>query len=153
MPFQDYLSGARDIHIALLNASNITGGTAGTCLYACVLLEKMLNQFEREGCAVICGGDGEGDGGYLDDAGNWHGHFWIEATDDEGQRYVLDVTADQFGGPEVVCARLDQPESARYRKGNQTIADEQVLYLEQEMARSRSSSSQVPSAGQWQRVA
>jgi len=135
LPFQDYLSDTRRMLMVLLEASNITDGTKGTCLYACILLEKTLNQFEREGCAMIRGGDGEGDGGYRDDAGDWHGHFWVEATDSDGQGYILDVTADQFGGSETVCLRLDEPSAARYRNGDQTIVDEQVSYLMQEMSR------------------
>jgi len=117
------------MHMRLLEVANITGGTAGTCMYASFLLAASLNKFERTGCAVICGGDGDGDGGYLDSTGN----YWVQATDIDGQSFILDVTADQFGGPEIVCARLDQTNATPYHKGSQDVIDEHVARFKQEV--------------------
>jgi len=133
MAFQDYLSNVRKMHLRMLEAADISGGTAGTCLYACFLLSTLLSKFEREDCAVIRGGDGEGDGGYLDQSGNWRGHYWVEASSPDGLVHILDVTADQFGGPEVVCLPATHPEAARYQCGDQVVVDEHVAQFARQL--------------------
>jgi len=83
---------------------------------------------------MICGGDGFNDGGYLDVSGVLRGHYWVEARNAEGQCFILDITADQFGGPEMVCAPLGQGEALKYCKGNQKLVDMHVLEFEREIS-------------------
>jgi hypothetical protein len=97
---------ARSMFLMLLRASDIAAQegkvlSTNTCMYASVLLSELLHKFGQ--CrATICGGDGERDGGYFDALGRGHGHYWVEAVLGDGRTYVCDITADQFGGPEVV---------------------------------------------------
>ena len=43
-------------------------------------------------------------GGMVDDAGTWHGHFWVEGEAECGGRIIADLTADQFGHGDTVVA-------------------------------------------------
>lgn len=124
MPFSEPLQAARGTIGTILTASKI-GGTAGSCLYAAILLQMMIRLYCGRDCAVIRGGDGRRDGGYIDAAGSAHGHYWVEATDDSGARYVLDVTADQFGGPTMVLMPLTTA-SDTYLPGDQHTIDAHV---------------------------
>lgn len=70
--------------------------------------------------------DGRRDGGYIDAASSAHGHYWAEATDDSGVRYVLeDVSADQFGLPPMVQMSLATA-SGTYLPGDQHTIDMHV---------------------------
>lgn len=124
MPFSEPLQAARGTIHAMLAASKIDG-TAGSCLYAAILLQMMIRLYCGRDCAVIRGGDGRRNGGYVDAAGNAHGHYWVEATDDTDDRYVLDVTADQFGGPPLVQMPLATA-SSTYIPGDQQTIDAHV---------------------------
>ena len=114
---------ARSIHERLLDSSLGHRQTQGSCLHACILLSSMLERFGNCKAVTIRGGDGQGDGGYVDAAGVWHGHYWIEADDGSGA-LVMDITADQFGGPAVVVLRKD--EARNYVPGSQVVVDEHV---------------------------
>lgn len=123
MPFAEPLQLARKIHCDMLAASGVAD-VAGSCLYAAIVLQMMVELYSGRPCAVIRGGDGEGDGRYVDAAGRGHGHYWVEATDARGERYVLDVTADQFGGEALV--HLPIAAAQAYLQGNQTTVDRHV---------------------------
>ena len=124
MPFEEPLGLARQVHCDMLAASGIVG-VAGSCLYAAIVLQMMVELHRGQPCAEIRGGDGEGDGGYVDASGQQHGHYWVEAVDAAGQCYVLDVTADQFGGAALVQAPIATVKHA-YRPGDQSIVDAHV---------------------------
>ncbi len=101
-----------------------SGETRGSCMYAAYLLTSLLNQFKACDHAVVRGGDGEGDGGYFtaDQAG--HGHYWVEASVGP-VAYVIDITADQFGGPSCMIAPLTEC-SQNYQAGDQRVIDDHV---------------------------
>lgn len=87
--------GTRDIFDRVLSVSGYDG-TAGTCLYASILLHQSLDRFA--GCeSVVRGGDGANDGGARDPDGAWHGHYWVEGISRDGHPFVADITGDQFG--------------------------------------------------------
>jgi len=115
---------ARNIHERLLASSLGHTRTGGSCLYACILLSSMVEQFGSCTTVAIRGGDGKGDGGYRDASGAWHGHYWVEVDQDAGP-VVLDITADQFGGSGVVVCLAD--EAQQYVAGDQNIVDAHVV--------------------------
>lgn len=101
--------------------------TAGACLHASFLLSDSLARFT--GCSTaIRGGDGKKDGGALGRDGTWYGHYWVEATRADGQCFVADITADQFGHAPVVVMPLEEA-VIRYRPGHQPTVDEAVSAL------------------------
>ncbi len=122
MLFDEPLRLARQVHCDMLAASGIVG-VAGSCLYAAIVLQLMVDLHRGQPCAEIRGGDGEGDGGYVDASGQHHGHYWVEAVAG-GDRYVLDVTADQFGGAPEVQVPIEAAQA--YRPGDQAIVDAHV---------------------------
>lgn len=95
--------------------------TKGKCLYACILLKPLLTKFAGCSEVVIRGGDGNNDGWFKSSDGKQHGHYWVEA-ECQGARYVVDITADQFG--EDACRVLELPAAgACYFPGNQSETD------------------------------
>ncbi len=44
----------------------------------------------------------------------WQGHAWVEAGE-----FIVDITADQFGGPPVLVTNIND---ARYQKGSHDLA-------------------------------
>lgn len=120
-------SGLRTLLLHVLEASTGDRRPAGSCLHACILVRSVVGKFTL--CRpVIRGGDGEGDGGYRDDAGRMWGHYWIEAADSVGRTWVIDITADQFGGPPVVVAPLPTLRE-RYLCGDQPLVDSHIVQL------------------------
>lgn len=118
---------ARNIFERVLASSLKHTETGGTCLFASVMLNSMINRFSALK-AVVRGG-GNGDGGYLAQ-GELHGHYWVEAHDPESRReWVVDITADQFGAPKVQVLELPAARSI-YHPGNQRDADEAVASLD-----------------------
>ncbi|UQS88738.1 hypothetical protein M5C90_24525 [Pseudomonas chlororaphis subsp. piscium] len=113
-------------------------GVAGSCLHASVLLSQSLDRFAN--CeTVVRGGDGLNDGGALDVAGLWRGHYWVEGvSNDTEQPFLADITADQFGWPAVVVLPLLSAR-LRYRAGNDSVVgqavDDLVATLEAQMPR------------------
>ena len=113
----------RAMYLSMLSHALDTEDTAGSCLYASVFLSQAINRYTSL-AAKVRGGDGEGDGGYVDAQGVSHGHYWVEARGESvEQAWVLDVTADQFGAEPVVMLPLATA-TARYRPGNQALVDE-----------------------------
>lgn len=123
--FGEVLLDARRVFTQLLLLSDI-GDTDGTCLHASLLVRDMLRL-----CAparadpVIRGGDGREDGGYRDADGVLRGHYWVEASSTIGARYVLDITADQFGGPATVAMSVANAHGI-YVPGDQAVVDQHV---------------------------
>lgn len=128
LPFTEAMEFARSAHVQMLDASGIRGGTAGSCMYASILLSKMIDLYAGWECSRIRGGSGRGSGGYTDVRGVQRGHYWVEAKADDGEVYVLDITADQFGGPPLVVVPADKSR-ATYRPGDQEEVDEHVAQM------------------------
>lgn len=114
----------RSILESMLSGARGTSETRGSCMYAAYLLASMLNQFKGCDHALVRGGDGEGDGGYFSADQVGHGHYWVEATVGP-DTYVIDITADQFGGPAIMIATLAESRQ-RYRAGEQATIDDHV---------------------------
>jgi hypothetical protein len=97
--------------------------TAGSCLYAAMLLSTSLSRFAS--CTTqVCGGDGQS-GGLRDREGALRGHYWVEGLTTRGHSFVADVTADQFGYASVVVLPL-APARSVYQPGDQATVDEHV---------------------------
>lgn len=84
--------------------------STGMCRLSTLFLLRVLDQEIPRGGWQCLGGcpdaaDEDVDpalgmpGGYRDSNGDWSGHYWVTDGDFE---FVLDVTADQFGGDAVV---------------------------------------------------
>ena len=129
MHLLDFARDVRAIHLQMLEASLSHRETRGSCLFACILLTETLQQFMPHSTSIIRGGDGKGDGGFQDRAGAWHGHYWVE-VELNAQRYVVDITADQFGEEDIVVLPVSQ--ATRYAPGNQNETNAGVA---SEMAR------------------
>ena len=95
--------------------------TKGSCAYACYLAKQSFDKFTDYN-VVYRGGDGQGDGGYLDDQGQSQGHYWLELTTTLGNSFIVDLTADQFGDEPVVVMPL--AENNKYISGCQDIIDD-----------------------------
>lgn len=111
----------REVYMRLLESALGAQQTEGACFYACVLLQTTLNRFS-DYRAMVRGGDGLLDGGYTDFEGRRHGHYWVEARDADQHAWVLDITADQFGGPAVTVVPLEYS-TPRYLPGDQATVD------------------------------
>jgi len=97
--------------------------TAGSCLYAAMLLSTSLTKFGGAS-AGVCGGDGR-DGGLRGLDGVLHGHYWVEGQTAQGHAFVADVTADQFGHAAVMVLPLQVGRSV-YQPGDQAVVDGHV---------------------------
>lgn len=103
----------------------------GACLHASYLLKTLLEKFA--GCRAQIRGGGDGDGGALDSAGEWRGHYWVEAIGPDGGHFVADITADQFGYASVIVMPIKLADD-RYRPGDQEAVDAAVVALEEFLA-------------------
>lgn len=105
--------------------------SSGTCLHASVLLAGFISRFAG-GRGRVVGGDGDlGEGGKTRD-GVAIGHYWAEASFDDGEVYFLDITSDQLGYPKVVVG-LEAELRERYVVGRQDIVDDAALDLAGEL--------------------
>jgi hypothetical protein len=95
--------------------------SSGACLDASLIFVELLRRFGR-GTAQVRGGGLPG-AGALDARGTWRGHYWVEVVTPEGEAFVVDVTADQFGFEPVIVLPL-QESIQRYRPGPQDEVDE-----------------------------
>lgn len=102
--------------------------SAGACLHACLVVVMLLKRFGR-GTPVVRGGSGGA--GALDTFGQWRGHYWVEVQTPNGQTFVVDVTADQFGHDAVIVMPINVA-SERYRTGPQREVDEAFADLANE---------------------
>jgi hypothetical protein len=103
----------------------------GSCLHASLLLKHSLEKFDLAKSAVIRGG-GDEDQGILGSDCFWYGHYWIEATAKNDTKWILDITADQFGHAPVVVVPLDQAKNS-YRPGPQEEVDAAASVLSLEL--------------------
>ncbi len=105
----------------------------GMCRFSAIFLVEILNE-GTSGLWLVDGGiadpdpDDEnlnhrvGPGGFIAQGGACHSHYWCV---DAMSRLIVDVTADQFDGPEIVVTELGDP---RYRRN---ILDDAIeLHLE-----------------------
>ncbi len=120
----------REVHERMLDAALGHSQTAGTCLYSCLLLRETIQRFTSFECRVR-GGDGSSSG-YRDQSGRMHGHYWVEAHGGT-QHYVVDITADQFGGSRVTLLEL-AASLERYIPGDQAEIDDHVRQCQHDMA-------------------
>ncbi len=118
----ELIHGTRAVYLRVLDEALATRDTTGSCLYACILLKQTLTRFAQ--VPVVIRGGGDGVSGYFDGSA-WRGHYWLEVTSRHRGAWVVDITADQFGGPGVVVLPL--PASLeRYRPEDQAEVDAQV---------------------------
>lgn len=129
----ELIHGTRAVYLRALEEALTTRDTTGSCLYACVLLKQALVRFVQVPVAIRGGGDGVS--GYFDGSA-WHGHYWLEVTTPHRGVWVVDITADQFGGPAVVVLPLSSSR-ARYRPEAQQETDAQVADFVEELGSSR----------------
>ena len=125
----DIASKMRQVMRGILSATTDTSELNGACGHACVMLKKALDSFTGYESRMR-GGDGRLDGGYFDCRGAGYGHYWLEVDTGDG-RYILDITADQFGGPPVLVEPATG--SQNYFPGNQQLVDEHYRRLEREI--------------------
>lgn len=128
---EDLWSTARVARVALEPGldRDASGGpvAGGSCLHASVLLLALMHRYGR-GTGVVRGGLY----GALGADGVWRGHYWVEALVANGGRYVVDITADQFGWRPIEILDVAAA-SKRYRPGNQAEVDDAARALAQEL--------------------
>lgn len=124
----------RGFFLRILEDSIGRPDTLDTCAYACILLAESLDKFFPV-ATTIRGGDGLQDGGYWDGQDVGRGHYWIEVASkvDPRQRWVIDITADQFGGEAVVMLEVKES-AARYRPGSQHLVDEGIAEVRESIS-------------------
>jgi len=120
----------RSLFERLLALSEISS-TAGTCLHACILVCSCIKAFLPQQQALIRGGDGCGDGGFLDANGVIHGHYWVECNVGS-DRWIVDISADQFGSEAPLV--LPYAMAHQYIPGDQGVVDRHVRDEVQTMA-------------------
>lgn len=97
----------------------------GTCLYCAIHLRMMLTKF-TDYTIFVRGGDGsEEDGGFRDGNGDMHGHYWVEVHT-PGGCFIMDITADQFGGNKITVCHAEEPPAKNYIPGDQLVVDGHV---------------------------
>ncbi|WP_083100534.1 hypothetical protein [Pseudophaeobacter leonis] len=111
--------------------------STNTCQTSALFLVQFLAQ--RGVVAKIAQGDAPGKPEGYFDGWRWHGHAWVvlqDAAVDAGQGtgqstaldtalgWILDLTADQFGGPKTAIAPYNQlhHQLHQYRAGHSDIA-------------------------------
>jgi hypothetical protein len=91
-------------------ADRDTPPSEGMCRFTAVFLAAVLPE-ELGGLWRIRGGSPwpplYPNGGLADSQGTWHSHYWLQQG-----RFILDITADQFGHEPVVYTSSNDP---RYR--------------------------------------
>lgn len=117
-------SSARHVHLLLLQDAIGRTETQGSCLYASAHLASLVNRFSAWH-AKVRGGT------WRSTDGRQHGHYWVQAQLREAQ-FLLDITADQFGQPEVLVLPLPvahawQPDDSICV--DEHLADEQLEVL------------------------
>lgn len=122
---QDIAEMTRQMFVSILKDSGYQR-TAGSCLHASYLCWSLISKFADLTCRIV-GGGGEGFGGIIVD-GKAHGHYWVEVMIDE-QCYIVDITADQFGLPEVIVAPAAEA-PATYQPDDQLAVNAHVAELE-----------------------
>jgi hypothetical protein len=98
--------------------------STGMCLHGSMLLMVLLRQFAIPDCFIEIRG---GEFGIRDLSGVWRGHYWVEASLAE-ERYVIDITADQFGYDRVVVLPIEVAQQM-YRPGPQDEVNDALISL------------------------
>ena len=111
----------RPVFLQMLQDSIKSTDTKGSCAFACYFAKHAFEQF-TDYKVFYRGGDGNGDGGYLDQKGQSQGHYWLELITTSGNSFIVDLTSDQFGDEPVVVIPL--AENARYVNGCQETIDD-----------------------------
>lgn len=122
----------RGVYEEILKTSLGHQDTSNSCVYAAVLLCALLNRFSG-GSALVRGGGPVEDCGLKDSGGKLHGHYWVEGRTGNGEQYVADITADQFGYEPVIVLPLTEA-SLLYLAGDQRDVDEYVREIESQIA-------------------
>lgn len=110
----------------VLQASGLSSDPAGACAFGSFLVREGVNRFTPHR-ARICGGSGE-QAGLRDQAGALQGHYWVEVEISGAPDVLIDVTADQFGWPAIVCEDR-KGLGDRYIAGDQQEIDEHMEAL------------------------
>lgn len=97
--------------------------SAGACLHASMVVLILLRKFSRAKAVVRGGPERQG---AKDVEGKWRGHYWVETDMPSGERFVVDVTADQFGHEPVVVLPVELA-GERYKAGEQGEVDEALM--------------------------
>lgn len=123
-------SGRAMIDVAL----KLAGGDKpdGACLHASIMSCELLRNWS-DYQAVIRGGGGGNDGGYEDENGELHGHYWVEVST-PGGTFIFDLTADQFpGGKPISIYHIEEPPAKRWVPGNQRVVNAHIEIIKEEM--------------------
>lgn len=107
--------------------------TKGTCLYAAFLCAQVIRKFSGFPTRIR-GGDGELKKG-INIQGACHGYYRTEVSVN-GYRYIVDITADQFGLPPVIVVDVVE-DYLRYSPGLQAAVDAHVNDLRLELEKQR----------------
>ncbi|MEJ6003765.1 hypothetical protein [Paucibacter soli] len=116
----------RSIEPGLQAGADGVAKSAGSCLYAALVVVLLCKKFG--GYSAIVRGGPEG---ARDSKGIWRGHYWVEVDVPSAGVFVVDVTADQFGYEPVVVLALEQARD-RYQPGPQLDVNEAFEDLAQE---------------------
>jgi hypothetical protein len=130
--FRASLDTLRNVFASILRDSLGHGRTAGSCGYACMMLQPIIEKFHPSLRVVVRGGDGAGDGGFIAADGRGHGHYWIEVQGLAGEDWVVDIVADQFGLDPIQFGTASDL-AGRYLPGDQQVVDEQLAELRAEL--------------------
>ncbi len=123
------LHNTRELHERLLKLSVGHRDTKDSCAFAAYLLDISVKKWLPQVQSIVRGGDGDADGGFFDAAGKGHGHYWVE-LDDGTDRWVADITADQFGEVPIVLMKLANTRS-RYVPGDEAnVAEHMEVFAE-----------------------
>jgi hypothetical protein len=109
---RELAQGVREIFVKVLSQDLRQRGTKGSCLYASILVCKAVNRFSGGLHARVAGGSPRDGTGLVTPACTLAGHYWVEvcragrwpSSEQRDCDWVVDITADQFGGAEVVVA-------------------------------------------------
>lgn len=115
----------RSMFINMLKDSMKTDATQGSCAFACFFAKNVFDRFTDYQTAYR-GGDGNGDGGYIDSDGIHHGHYWLNIQT-ATEAYIVDITADQFGADPVTVLPLSKAQ--HYVSGCQEIIEDHFTDL------------------------
>jgi hypothetical protein len=91
----------------------------GLCRYTAVALSKILGKEWK-----VAGGEAlvHGHPGGFFDGLEWHGHYWVT-----NGRHILDITANQFGAPDVIVTEAGD---VRYHKNyTQEELSEHIVHV------------------------
>lgn len=100
---QELVVQSRQWFLLILRASKIAG-TGQTCVFGSHFLLAVLRRFSKVLEDIhLCGGGPPDQSGVVLQTGGFASHMWVGGTYN-GDLWYFDITADQFGLPEVVCA-------------------------------------------------